>query len=117
MDVFAPYEQAERNGTQQPRAASRAETFDAAMRAAVDGLMDKPQGRVLLRWLLHLCRNFSAEDVESAPESLLGARLFYTEGRRMVGMNLMRLMQQANPEHLPILLQTKENDAHDLNTF
>ena len=35
----------------------------------------------------------------------------------MIGMRLMRLMQQANPGHLPRLLQTKENDVHDLDTF
>ena len=73
--------------------------------------------KVLLRWLLHLCRNFSAEDVGNAPQSMESARLFFTEGHRMVGMRLMRLLQQANPGHLPALLQTKENDAHDLSTF
>ncbi len=121
MDVFAPYEQADQQEQARQQAhqhvADRAQAFDAAMRAAVDGLMAQPQGRVLLRWLLHLCRNFSAEDVGNAPESTQSARLFYTEGRRMVGMRLMRLMQQANPGHLPKLLQTKENDAHDLDTF
>ena len=121
MDVFAPYELAAQHDQTKQKAqqhtASRAQTFDAAMRAAVDGLMAQPQGRVLLRWLLHLCRNFSAEDVGSAPESCQSSRLFYAEGQRMIGMRLMRLMQQANPGHLPRLLQTKENDAHDLDTF
>ena len=118
MDVFAPYEQAEQAAqSEQQRAVSRAENIDAAMRDAVDGLMAKPQGRVLLRWLLHLCRNFSAENVDNAPDAPQSARLFYTEGRRMVGMNLIRLLQQANPEHLPRLLLTKENDAHDCNTI
>ena len=118
MDVFAPYEQAEQAAhSEQQRAVNRAENVDAAMRDAVDGLMAKPQGRVLLRWLLHLCRNFSAEDVGNAPESCQSSRLFYAEGQRMIGMRLMRLMQQANPGHLPRLLQTKENDAHDLDTF
>ena len=118
MDVFAPYEQAEQAAhSEQQRAVSRAENVDAAMRDAVDGLMAKPQGRVLLRWLLHLCRNFSAEDVGNAPQSTESARLFFTEGRRMVGMRLMQLLQQANPGHLPTLLQTKENDAHDLSNF
>ena len=121
MDVFAPYEQAEQQNqtTQQTHqhAANRAQTFDAAMRAAVDGLMAQPQGRVLLRWMLHLCRNFSAEDVGNAPQSTESARLFFTEGQRMVGMRLMRLLQQTNPGHLPSLLQTKKNDAHELSTF
>lgn len=62
-------------------------------------------------------RNFSAEDVGNAPTSTESARLFFTEGRRMVGMRLMRLLQQTNPGHLPSLLQTKENDAHELSTF
>ena len=90
MDVFAPYEQAEQAAqSEQQRAVSRAENIDAAMRDAVDGLMAKPQGRVLLRWLLHLCRNFSAENVDNAPDSPQSARLFYTEGRRMVGSRVI----------------------------
>ena len=114
MDVFAPYEQEQQDAANNARQAAAIET---AMRQAVDGLMASPQGRLLLRWLLHLCRNFSAEDVGNAPQSMESARLFFTEGHRMVGMRLMRLLQQANPGHLPALLQTKENDAHDLSTF
>lgn len=114
MDVFAPYEQAASKPRAEP---ARAAAFDARLRAAIDTLMASPQGRLLLRWLLHLCRNFSAEAVDDAPESAGSARLFYTEGRRMVGMRLMRLMQQANPEHLPKLLQSTEDDTHDLDTF
>ena len=114
MDVFAPYEQEQQGAVHK---ASQAAALEAAMREAIDGLMAKPQGRLLLRWLLHLCRNFSAEDVSNAAQSSESARLFFTEGRRMVGMRLMRLLQQANPGHLPTLLQTKENDAHDLSTF
>ena len=114
MDVFAPYEQEQQGAAHK---ASQAAALETAMRQAVDGLMASPQGRLLLRWLLHLCRNFSAEDVGNAPESCQSARLFYAEGQRMIGMRLMRLMQQANPGHLPRLLQTKENDAHELSTF
>ena len=114
MDVFAPYEQEQQDAANN---ASQAAALEAAMRQAVDGLMASPQGRLLLRWLLHLCRNFSAEDMGNAPESCQSSRLFYTEGQRMIGMRIMRLMQQANPGHLPRLLQTKENDAHDLDTF
>ena len=113
MDVFAPYQQAENPA----KPASQAVALDRAMRMAVDELMGAPHGRLLLRWLLHLCRNFYAEDVGGAPRQAESARLFYTEGRRMVGMRIMRLLQQANPGHLPLLLQTKENDAHDLSTF
>jgi len=114
MDVFAPYEKAASEPRGEP---ARAAAFEARLRAAVNLLMDSPQGRLLLRWLLHLCRNFSAEAVGDAMEPSASARLFYTEGRRMVGMRLMRLMQQANPGHLPRLLQTTEDDAHDLDTF
>lgn len=114
MDVFAPYEQEQQDAANNT---SQAAALETAMRQAVDGLMASPQGRLLLRWLLHLCRNFSAEDVGNAPQSMESVRLFFTEGRRMVGMRLMRLLQQANPGHLPALLQTKENDAHDLSTF
>lgn len=114
MDVFAPYEQEQQDAAHN---ASQAAALETAMRTAVDTLMANPQGRLLLRWLLHLCRNFSAEDVGNAPQSADSARLIFTEGRRMVGMRLMQLLQQANPGHLPTLLQTKENDAHDLSTF
>ena len=114
MDVFAPYEQPQQG---ESHTANKAAALESALQTAVDGLMATAQGRLLLRWLLHLCRNFSAEDVGNAPESCQSARLFYAEGQRMIGMRLMRLMQQANPGHLPRLLQTKENDAHDLDTF
>lgn len=114
MDVFAPYEQTQPEAT---HSASKAVALETAMQTAVDDLMATAQGRLLLRWLLHLCRNFSAEDVGSAAPSTESARIFFTEGRRMVGIGLMRLLQQANPGHLPTLLQTKENDAHDLSTF
>mgnify|MGYP003610307657 CR=1 FL=1 len=114
MDVFASYEQEQQGAAHN---ASQAAALEAAMRQAVAGLMASPQGRLLLRWLLHLCRNFSAEDVGNAPTSTESARLFFTEGRRMVGMRLMRLLQQANPGHLPALLQTKAYDAQDLSTF
>jgi hypothetical protein len=114
MDVFALYEQEQQNTAHNT---SQADALDAAMRQAVDGLMANPQGRLLLRWLLHLCRNFSAEEVGIVPQPAESARLFFTEGRRMVGVRLMQLLQQANPSHLPALLQTKENDAHDLSTL
>ena len=114
MDVFAPYEQPQQGDS---HTASKAAALESAMQTAVDGLMATAQGRLLLRWLLHLCRNFSAEDVGNAPTSTESARLLFTEGRRMVGMRLMRLLQQANAAHIPTLLQTKENDSHDLSTF
>lgn len=114
MDVFAPYEEPAKNPRNE---GDRAAAFDARLRDAIDALMISPQGRLLLRWLLHLCRNFTAEAVGDAPDDAGSARLFYTEGRRMVGMRLMRLMQQANPGHLPRLLQTTEDDAHGLDAF
>ena len=114
MDVFAPYEQPQQG---ESHTASKAAALESAMQTAVDGLMATAQGRLLLRWLLHLCRNFSVEDVGNAPTSTESARLLFTEGHRMVGMRLMRLLQQANAAHIPTLLQTKENDSHDLSTF
>ncbi len=114
MDVFAPYEQPQQG---ESHTANKAAALESALQTAVDGLMATAQGRLLLRWLLHLCRNFSVEDVGNAPTSTESARLLFTEGRRMVGMRLMRLLQQANAAHIPTLLQTKENDSHDLSTF
>ena len=81
MDVFAPYEEAAHKTRNEPDSAA---AFDARLRAAIDALMASPQGRLLLRWLLHLCRNFSAEAVGDAPDAAESARLFYTEGRRMI---------------------------------
>ena len=115
MDVFAAYEQSSnRQHSEQRRTAA----VESSLRDAVDGLMSRPQGRLFLRWLLQQCRSFSVEDIGATEASQsVGSRLLFTEGRRMVGMNLMRLLQQADAGHLPTLLQTRENDAHDLDCF
>lgn len=106
MDVFAPYERAPQREAQARREAKRQEQ---RLRAAVDTLMDGPDGRCLLRWLLQLCQCFQA----LAPTGSAHAdthRLIFAEGRRFVGMRLLRLMQDADAAHLPRLLQTKEDD-------
>lgn len=46
MDVFAPYEQAPQR---EARARRAAEQQEQRLRAAVDALMDSPDGRCLLR--------------------------------------------------------------------
>lgn len=111
MDAFAPYEAAERGREQ---ALQRAEAADACLRAAVDMLMAAPEGRTLLRWLLHQCRVFRAEDLGMLQGGDAMARLAFAEGRRLVGMRLMRLVQRSGASHLSQLLQTTEEDNHVL---
>ncbi|WP_297828301.1 hypothetical protein [uncultured Desulfovibrio sp.] len=106
IDVFAPYERAPQDEALARREAKRQEQ---RLRAAVDALMDGPDGRCLLRWLLQLCQCFQAlAPTENA--HLDTHRLIFAEGRRFVGMRLLRLMQDADAGHLPRLLQTKEDD-------
>ncbi|MGE9985293.1 hypothetical protein [Desulfovibrio sp. SGI.169] len=106
MDVFSPYEQAPQGEALAWREAQRQEQ---KLRAAVDALMDGPDGRCLLRWLLQLCQCFQA--LAPAENARLDThRLIFAEGRRFVGMRLLRLMQEADAGHLPRLLQTKEDD-------
>lgn len=104
MDAFAPYEDATRRQAAERR---RAEAANRALETAVSLLMSHAEGRSFLRWLLDQCRVFCAEDLASGPGDAT-ARLLFTEGRRLVGMRLLRLLQQADAAHLPQLLQTKE---------
>lgn len=105
MDVFAPYEQAPQR---EARARRAAEQQEQRLRAAVDALMDSPDGRCLLCWLIQLCQCFQA--LTPTGGDLETHRLIFTEGRRFVGMRLLRLLQDADSGHLPRLLQTKEDD-------
>lgn len=107
MDVFAPYEQAEEGDAQ---ARQRAELCNRRLRAAVDTLMQSPDGRLLLRWLLQLSQCFCALEPAGFDGAGGAQRLFFAEGRRFVGMQLLRLAQAADPGHLPRLIQTKEDD-------
>ncbi|SDF40913.1 Bbp19 family protein [Desulfovibrio legallii] len=109
-DPFAPYEQAD----QEHRAAQRRARFaQAALNAALTDLMARPQGRLLLRWLLEECRCFSALNLEDAPPGADALRLGFTEGRRYVGARLLRLLRQTGPEHLPRLLNPQEDETYE----
>ena len=114
MDIFAPYEQAHK---QEGEARQRMEEAERQLRDAVNSLMSQPQGRLFLRWLIHHCQCFSAQNLavencgpSAAPDAV---RLSFAEGRRYVGMTLLHLVQRADPGNLPQLLQNRE-DEHDI---
>ncbi len=107
MDVFAPYERAPQR---EARSQRQGALLDRRLRAAVDTLMDGPDGRCLLRWLIQVCQCFQALVPSGDGDSPEVHRLVFAEGRRFVGMRLLRLLQEADPGHLPRLLQTKEDD-------
>ena len=77
--------------------------------AAMDGLMERPEGRTFLRWLLAACRAFEAQ-APAAGASPLAERLVFAEGGRQVGMQVLRLLEAANPAHFSNLLLTREDD-------
>ena len=81
----------------------------ARLIAALDGLMERPQGRAFLRWLLTACRSFEAQ-APAGGASPLAERLIFAEGARQVGMQVLRLLEAANPAHFPNLLLTREDD-------
>lgn len=83
--------------------------LQARLAAAVNGLMAGPEGRAFLRWLLALCRCFEAE-MPGMAASPLAERLIFAEGARQVGMQLLRLLEAADPAHFPNLLLTREDD-------
>lgn len=67
--------------------------------------MQHAGGRALLRWLLAQCEVFSAE---YAPDA---GFVLFQQGRRHVGMGLVRLLQEQNPENLAKLLwKEKEHE-------
>ncbi len=82
---------------------------EGRLTAAVSGLMTTAEGRAFLRWLLALCRCFEAE--APAPGAApLAERLLFAGGARQVGMQLLRLLEAADPAHFPNLLLTREDD-------
>ena len=81
----------------------------ARLAAAVTSLMAAPEGRAFLRWLLALCRCFEAE-LPGAASGPLAERLIFAEGAREVGMQVLRLLEAADPAHFPKLLLTREDD-------
>ena len=114
MDIFAPYEQAHK---QEGEARQRMEETERQLRDAVNSLMAQRQGRLFLRWLVHQCQCFSAQNLDNggcgAPGTHDAARLGFTEGRRYMGMTLLRLVQRSDPGNLPKLLENRE-DEHDV---
>lgn len=67
--------------------------------------MDSPHGRALLRWLLAQCEVFSAE---YSPEA---GFVLFQQGRRHVGMGLVRLVQAQHPGNIAKLLAKEKDDA------
>ncbi|GAB1254332.1 Bbp19 family protein [Desulfovibrio falkowii] len=111
MDIFAPYEQAQaRSNTAQQRAGEA----QAHLHAVINGLMAQKQGRFFLRWLMHNCQCFSAQNLATQDGTQTSAhdtaRLCFAEGRRYVGMTLLRLVQCADPQNLPQLFQIREDE-------
>lgn len=92
------------------RPGNRAELCNRRLRAAVNMLMASSDGRLLLRWLLQLSQCFCALEPVGHDGASGADRLFFAEGRRFVGMQLLRLTQAADPGHVPRLIQTKEDD-------
>lgn len=79
----------------------------AGLRQAVDDLMTSPQGRGFLRWLLQAGLCFTAAC--PGPGAPAG-RIYWEEGRRHVGVAVLRLLHEADPSHLPQLFLTQEDD-------
>ena len=114
MDIFAPYEQAHR---QEGQARQRMEEAERQLRDAANSLMAQRQGRLFLRWLVHQCQCFSAQNLANGDCGASGAndatRLAFAEGRRYVGMTLLHLVQRSDPGNLPKQLENRE-DEHDV---
>ena len=93
------------------------EEAERQLRDAVNSLMAQRQGRLFLRWLVHQCQCFSAQNLDNggcgAPGTHDAVRLGFAEGRRYVGMTLLRLVQRSDPGNLPKLLENRE-DEHDV---
>lgn len=90
-----------------PREGAAAQRQRARLADAVDGLMAVPEGRAFLRWLLAATRCFEAEVPGASP---LAERLIFAGGARQVGMQVLRLMEAADPAHFANLLLTREDD-------
>ena len=114
MDIFAPYEQAQ---TRENTARQIAKEAEAHLHSAINGLMAQKQGRFFLRWLMHNCQCFNAQNLAAQDGGQAAAhdaaRLAFAEGRRYVGMTLLRLEQRSDPGNLPKLLENRE-DEHDV---
>ena len=71
MDIFAPYEQAHR---QEGQARQRMEEAERQLRDAANSLMAQRQGRLFLRWLVHQCQCFSAQNLANGDCGASGAK-------------------------------------------
>lgn len=78
------------------------------LRQAAAMLADSRQGRSLLRWLLTSCHCFEAGD--PGPQDAPGS-LYAREGRRVLGLRLLRLVQEARPARVAQLLTPEEHDV------
>ena len=83
------------------------ERWRAGLCRAVSGLMTSAEGRDLLRWLLQAGLCFTA--AAPGPGTPAG-QIYWEEGRRHVGVAVLRLLQEADPSHLPRLFLTQEED-------
>lgn len=82
--------------------------WEENLRQAAALLAENRQGRSLLRWLLASCHCFeaSAPGPQDAPGSL-----YAREGRRVLGLRLLRLVQEACPARVAQLLTPEEHDV------
>lgn len=78
------------------------------LRQGVALLADNRQGRSLLRWLLTSCHCFEASD--PGPQDAPGS-LYAREGRRVLGLRLLRLVQETRPARVAQLLTPEEHDV------
>lgn len=82
-----------------------AATLQRVLQHCAGDLMDSPAGRAFLRWLLSACHCFDACDPGPA---LSTAQLQAREGRRVLGLRLLRLVQTARPRRVAQLLSPEE---------
>ena len=84
---------------------AEAEALRAVLEHCAGDLMDSPAGRTFLRWLLSACHCFDACDPGPATCT---AQLHAREGRRVLGLHLLRLVQTARPRRVAQLLSPEE---------
>lgn len=82
--------------------------WEEHLRQAAALLADSREGRSLLRWLLTACHCFEASD--PGPQDAPGS-LYAREGRRVLGLRLLRLVQEACPARVAQLLTPEEHDV------
>lgn len=82
--------------------------WEENLRQAAALLADSRQGRSLLRWLLTSCHCFEAND--PGPQDAPGS-LYAREGRRVLGLRILRLVQEACPARVAQLLTPEEHDV------